>query len=75
MRPAIATVAGAILLVAPAFVFSGYHLFQLTTMASYAVAVLGLGLVTGTTGQISVLPGIPPLESCVNRRLEIGEIR
>jgi branched-chain amino acid transport system permease protein len=54
MRPAIATVAGAILLVAPAFVFSGYHLFQLTTMASYAVAVLGLGLVTGTTGQISL---------------------
>jgi branched-chain amino acid transport system permease protein len=50
-----ATVTGcAILLLAPAFLFTGYHLFQLTLMACYAVAVLGLGLVTGTTGQISL---------------------
>ena len=35
----------AAVLLAPAFVLSGYHLFQLTRMAAYAVAVLGLGLV------------------------------
>lgn len=44
----------AAVLLAPAFVLSGYHLFQLTLMAAYAVAVLGLGLVTGSTGQISL---------------------
>jgi branched-chain amino acid transport system permease protein len=54
MRGVLAFSAGAVLLVAPAFLLSGYHLFQLTTTAVYAVAVLGLGLVTGTTGQISL---------------------
>ena len=54
MRTALAAILGAVVLLAPAFVFSGYHLFQLTTLACYAVAVLGLGLVTGTTGQISL---------------------
>ena len=54
MRTALTLAGGAVLLLAPMFVFSGYHLFQLTTMAIYAVAVLGLGLVTGTTGQISL---------------------
>jgi branched-chain amino acid transport system permease protein len=54
MRAAAAVLAGAALLLAPAFVFSGYHLFQLTLLACYAIAVLGLGLVTGTTGQISL---------------------
>jgi branched-chain amino acid transport system permease protein len=54
MRRPITAALVAILLLAPAFVFSGYHLFQLTTTAVYAVAVLGLGMVTGTTGQISL---------------------
>ena len=54
MRAAVALAAGAALLLGPAFLLSGYHLFQITTMATYAVAVLGLGLVTGTTGQISL---------------------
>lgn len=54
MRQAAFIVVGAVLLVAAAFTFSGYHLFQLTTTAVTAVAVLGLGFVTGITGQISL---------------------
>jgi branched-chain amino acid transport system permease protein len=46
--------AGAAVLVAPAFLLSGFQLFQLTMMAIYAVAILGLGLVTGYTGQVSL---------------------
>ena len=45
---------GMVVLVAPAFLFSGYHLFQLTMMAVYAVAILGLDIVTGYTGQVSL---------------------
>ena len=52
-RPIAAALAVAALVLAPAFLLSGYHLFQLTTTAVYAVAVLGLGMVT-TTGQISL---------------------
>ena len=37
-----------------AFVVSDYRLFQLTTMAIYAIAILGLALVTGYNGQISL---------------------
>ena len=36
------------------FVVSDYRLFQLTTVAIYAVAILGLSLVTGFNGQISL---------------------
>lgn len=36
------------------FVFSGYHVFQLTQIAIYAIAVLGLNLLTGYSGQISL---------------------
>jgi branched-chain amino acid transport system permease protein len=45
---------GAVVLVAPAFLFSGFHLFQLTMTAVYAVAILGLDIVTGYTGQVSL---------------------
>jgi branched-chain amino acid transport system permease protein len=45
---------GAAVLLAPAFLLSGYHLFQLTMMAIYAVAILGLDIVTGYTGQVSL---------------------
>lgn len=40
--------------VALAFVLSNYHLFQLTMVVVYAIAVLGLNLVTGYNGQISL---------------------
>lgn len=37
-----------------AFVVSDYRLFQLTTLTIYAIAILGLALVTGYNGQISL---------------------
>jgi branched-chain amino acid transport system permease protein len=40
--------------VGAAFVFSGYHLFQLTLVVVYALAILGLAIVTGFNGQISL---------------------
>jgi branched-chain amino acid transport system permease protein len=40
--------------VALTFLLSNYHLFQLTMVAVYAIAVLGLNLVTGYNGQISL---------------------
>ncbi|HEX7837701.1 MAG TPA: branched-chain amino acid ABC transporter permease, partial [Kofleriaceae bacterium] len=43
----------AIAIAAP-FVASGYHVFQLTQIAVYAIAVLGLNLLTGFSGQISL---------------------
>ncbi len=46
---AVVLVAGAM-----AFVVSDYRLFQLTTMTIYAIAILGLALVTGYNGQISL---------------------
>ncbi|HEU4729093.1 MAG TPA: branched-chain amino acid ABC transporter permease [Kofleriaceae bacterium] len=36
------------------FVASGYHVFQLTQIAIYAIALLGLNLLTGFSGQISL---------------------
>ena len=45
---------GLAVLVAPAFLLSGYNLFQLTMVAVYAVAILGLDFVTGYTGQVSL---------------------
>jgi branched-chain amino acid transport system permease protein len=46
--------AGAAALIAPAFLLSPFRLFQLTLAAGYAVAILGLNLVTGYNGQISL---------------------
>ena len=43
----------AIFLVAPLLV-SGYHVFQLTQLVVYALALLGLNLLTGFTGQVSL---------------------
>ncbi len=40
--------------VGSAFVMSDYHLFQLTMLVVYAIAILGLNLVTGYTGQVSL---------------------
>ena len=42
------------LAVAAAFWFSDYHLFQLTLVVVYAIAILGLSIVTGFNGQISL---------------------
>jgi branched-chain amino acid transport system permease protein len=36
------------------FVFSDYHVFQLTQIVVYAIAVLGFNLLTGFSGQISL---------------------
>src|SRR5271156_5896320 len=41
-------------LVAAAFLFSNYHLFQLTMVLVYAIAILGMTLLTGINGQISL---------------------
>jgi branched-chain amino acid transport system permease protein len=40
--------------VVPTMLFSGYHLFQLTMVAVYAIAILGLAILTGINGQISL---------------------
>src|SRR5271157_6242420 len=39
---------------APAFSLSDYHLFQLTMVVVYAIAMLGLNILTGFNGQISL---------------------
>ena len=41
-------------LAAAAFVFSDYHLFQLTMVVVYGIAILGMTLLTGINGQISL---------------------
>jgi branched-chain amino acid transport system permease protein len=40
--------------VIPTALFSDYHLFQLTMVVVYAIAILGLAILTGFTGQISL---------------------
>ena len=47
-------VLGIALLVLPCFTAESYRLFQLTLAAIYAIAILGLNLVTGYNGQISL---------------------
>src|SRR5258708_36750959 len=39
---------------APTILFSDYHLFQLTMVVVYAIAILGLAILTGFNGQISL---------------------
>src|SRR5271165_4629639 len=41
-------------LAAATFLFSNYHLFQLTMVLVYAVAILGMTVLTGINGQISL---------------------
>src|SRR6516164_1192817 len=38
----------------PVLSFSDYHLFQLTMVVVYAIAILGLAILTGFNGQISL---------------------
>jgi branched-chain amino acid transport system permease protein len=49
-----ALLAGTTVLLAPLFLFTDYHLFELTLAIATALAILGLNLVTGHTGQISL---------------------
>jgi branched-chain amino acid transport system permease protein len=52
--PRWAWLAALALAVAAAFVLSGFRVYQLTLAASYALAILGLNLLTGYSGQISL---------------------
>lgn len=49
-----AAVLVAVLLVGLAFVAKGYQLFQATMVLAYAIALLGLNMLTGYNGQISL---------------------
>ena len=40
--------------IVPVMGFSGYHLFQMTMVVVYAIAILGLALLIGLNGQISL---------------------
>ena len=44
----------AVIVAAVTALFSDYHLFQLTMVVVYAIAILGLSLLTGFNGQISL---------------------
>jgi branched-chain amino acid transport system permease protein len=46
-----------LLLIVPTVAFSGYHLFQLTMVVVYAVAILGMAILVGFNGQISLGSG------------------
>lgn len=58
MHPAVSRILLIILVVAlgvvPMFAASGYTLFQFTLVVSYALSVLGMNMVTGYNGQISL---------------------
>src|SRR5690242_2791772 len=43
-----------VLAIWPTAAFSDYHLFQLTMVVVYGIAILGLALLTGFNGQISL---------------------
>ena len=53
-NPLLLGLAVVVVAVALAFLLSNYHLFQLTTVVAYAIAILGLDMLTGYTGQISL---------------------
>jgi branched-chain amino acid transport system permease protein len=46
-----------LLAILPTVAFSGYHLFQLTMVVVYAVAILGMAILVGFNGQISLGSG------------------
>ena len=51
---AAAYLAGALVLVGLPFLASGYQVFQLTFVVIYAIALLGLNMLTGFNGQVSL---------------------
>jgi branched-chain amino acid transport system permease protein len=52
--PIVLTVIVLVGAIALAFLVSNYHLFQLTMLVGYALAILGLNIATGYNGQISL---------------------
>lgn len=52
--PLAASVIAVAALAAATFLFSNYHLFQLTLVLVYAIAILGMTVLTGFNGQISL---------------------
>src|SRR6476620_738024 len=50
----LAVLAWLVVTVVPTLLFSDYHLFQLTMVVVYAIAILGLAILTGFNGQISL---------------------
>src|SRR6202167_2018003 len=55
MRNSWITPIGVVLLaIVPTLIFSDYHLFQLTMVVVYAVAILGMAILVGFNGQISL---------------------
>ncbi|MEO3470774.1 branched-chain amino acid ABC transporter permease [Roseomonas sp. CAU 1739] len=54
LRAALILAAFAVVAAAPLAFASSYQLFQLTLAATYAIAILGLNIVTGFNGQISL---------------------
>lgn len=52
--PWIVTILVLLAAIVPVMQFSDYHLFQLTMVVVYAIAILGLSLLTGFNGQISL---------------------
>jgi ABC-type branched-subunit amino acid transport system permease subunit len=71
-----AWLAALVLAVALPFLLGGFRVYQLTLAASYAMAILGLNLLTGYSGQISlghgaffalggyVTAGLMPISRC-----------
>ncbi|HVV95052.1 MAG TPA: branched-chain amino acid ABC transporter permease [Hyphomicrobiales bacterium] len=55
--PAIGAIAACVVLLGMPFVFSGFQLFQVSMTLVYAVALLGLNILTGYSGQISIAHG------------------
>jgi branched-chain amino acid transport system permease protein len=53
-RPRFATILVCVVALALPFAVSGYHLFQFSQVLIYAIALLGLNLLTGYNGQISL---------------------
>lgn len=53
-RPIFLAVLLLVLAAALAFLLSDYRLFQMTMVVAYAIAILGLDMLTGYTGQISL---------------------
>src|SRR6476660_5538329 len=54
LKALLAVVLWLVVALVPAFSFSDYHLFQCTMVVVYAIAILGLAILTGFNGQISL---------------------
>jgi branched-chain amino acid transport system permease protein len=50
----LATIVVLLLAIVPTMIFSDYHLFQVTMVVVYSVAILGMAILVGFNGQISL---------------------